>query len=151
MSEFHRGNRYIVIKLANLTSRQHEKLPSMLDSFASACVNSVVVETDWPEYPLVWRMIEARVTGNPMPDYDALAAQRDEGLARERQTKLVVDGLSLENQTLQQRLAEAEKLLHEIEPWLSRISEKADQDPEPLPKLRAFLASASSGMHKRGR
>ena len=163
MSEFQRGERYIVIKLANLTSRQHEKLPSMLDSFASACVNSVVVESDWPEFEPVWRMIEARVTGvvpevmrwplkGVLPgvegiskavlkpvvvlasDYDALAAQRDEGLAREAELRAVYESqnkdyiqsariahgakdyepsmmMPLANTVaaLQQRLAEAEK------------------------------------------
>lgn len=158
MSEFQRGNRYVVIKLANLTSRQHEKLPNLLDSFASACVNSVIVESDWPEFEPVWRMIEARTKG-ALPqverygaqhleegrlkisemvkssDYDALAAQRDEGLAREAELQDAYDdAISASNELgyacmsagdvirhqndelvqLKQRLAEAEELLRGV-------------------------------------
>jgi hypothetical protein len=122
MSEFKRQERYIVIKLANLTSRQHEKLPGMMDSFASACVNSAVVESDWPEFEPVWRMIEARATGTALPHYDALAAQRDEGLAREAK--------------LQRRLAEAENQIrlvaHTAGDLLEQVINATELFDEPI-------------------
>lgn len=68
VSEFERENRYIVIKRSDL-----EKVPV---SYRNTMINPmfnllphlpkrefVVIESDWPEYETVWRMLEDRVTG----------------------------------------------------------------------------------------
>lgn len=79
---FTKEDRYIVIKRSDL-----DKIPSQrvvhafLASLAEVSAHScripqrkfVVVESDWPEYKIVWQMIEARISGKPA-DFDALAA-----------------------------------------------------------------------------
>jgi len=49
MSEFKREKRYIVYKIGN-------------PNWNGSCV---VVEDDWPEYEIVWKMIQNRVEGKP--------------------------------------------------------------------------------------
>jgi len=49
MSEFKREKRYQVIKLSN-------------PNWKGSCV---VVEDDWPEYEIVWKMIQDRIEGKP--------------------------------------------------------------------------------------
>ncbi|MDG3721568.1 hypothetical protein L5B98_05780 [Pseudomonas aeruginosa] len=72
MSEFKRENRYIVIKrkdLALVPVAYRRSLVEPLGSLMSHIPHReyVVVESDWPEYETVWRMIEARVTSAPFP------------------------------------------------------------------------------------
>lgn len=66
-------------------------------------------------YQVIGYLVKGKSLGRinvvSLSDYDALAAQRDEGLAREAQKNLVIDGLSLENQAAQQLLAKAKELL----------------------------------------
>ncbi|GBL59221.1 hypothetical protein PCLA_13f0067 [Pseudomonas citronellolis] len=68
---FKRENRYIVIKrkdlaLVPVAYRRHlvEPLGSLMSHIPHR--ECVVVESDWPEYETVWRMIEARVTGESL-------------------------------------------------------------------------------------
>ena len=66
MSEFNREDRYIVLKIKDL-----EKLPlaeqNALKTWVKAYENilpkrqCVVIESDWPEYEVVWSMLQARV------------------------------------------------------------------------------------------
>lgn len=78
--EFIREDRYIVFKHSDL-----EKLPASerhVFSRASRIVHDqmfkagaparsfVVVESDWPEYQLVWAMIEHRIAGKPVPNFN---------------------------------------------------------------------------------
>lgn len=58
-----REDRYIVIKKSHLTGAQLSKLKSYLHLASVATVPAVVVEADWPEYEMVWQMIEERVNG----------------------------------------------------------------------------------------
>lgn len=70
MVEFKREHRYVVLKLKDL-----ERLPVLLQETLWGFLNDaefslpqrqyVVVESDWPEYEAVFKMIEARVTGVP--------------------------------------------------------------------------------------
>lgn len=71
-SEFKREQRYLVLKLKRLDEEQMDRLNTLLNvsgpgrrSFAGAAVDCVVVEADWPEYPVVWKMIEDRVAAEP--------------------------------------------------------------------------------------
>lgn len=102
--EFEREDRYAVIKYKKLTNNQWTLVPELLEKFDKARVDCVVVEKDWPEYHLVWAMIEHRMAGKPVPDFN-LWRQADE---------------------LQQRLADAERrnmfcesMLRQIMPCLA--------------------------------
>jgi hypothetical protein len=57
MTKFVREERYIVFKLKDLTEDEILNLYS----YNHAMVEGVVVESDWPEYEIVWKMIEDRV------------------------------------------------------------------------------------------
>lgn len=82
---FKRERRYLVFKLSDLqpkitdhpagrrskewiardvngSARRYSELRSIMEKPELECV---VVEKDWPEYELVWHLIEARMTGNP--------------------------------------------------------------------------------------
>lgn len=78
MSEFKREPRYVVFKLTDigryLTQGEQESLMCIGDEIAQCRAddgrppfNAVVVEQDWPEFEPVWEMIEARMTGSPVP------------------------------------------------------------------------------------
>jgi hypothetical protein len=73
--EFKREVRYVVFKIkdihAYLDSTQISDLNDIGEAIAEARAeagkppfNAVVVEQDWPEFDLVWAMIEARMTGS---------------------------------------------------------------------------------------
>ena len=67
MSEFKREDRYIVLKLNRLPKDEVEYLR---DCHPKAMVECVVVEHDWPECQLVWAMIEHRMAGKPVPNFN---------------------------------------------------------------------------------
>lgn len=69
MTKFKREDRYLVLKrkdLERLDMRMQGQLNEWLSRAATELPrrNYVVVESDWPEYETVFKMIEARVTGN---------------------------------------------------------------------------------------
>jgi hypothetical protein len=67
MTEFHRENRYIVIKLKDLSEDQFSRLESRMDNEGIIAVqDALVIEQDWPEYEPTWKAIEDRVTTRPM-------------------------------------------------------------------------------------
>ena len=69
--QFEREERYIVIKRKHLSRAKEEALRAYLFDDGIGTVECVVVESDWPEYETVWRMIEARVSGRacrPAPE-----------------------------------------------------------------------------------
>jgi hypothetical protein len=75
MSEFKRELRYYVIKVADAEQFSDEAKDGLNAAlYASQIVRKlrdapqldcVVVESDWPEYGIVWDMIQARVEGRP--------------------------------------------------------------------------------------
>ena len=77
--QFKREQRYFVVKVKDakeyLDAHQLEKLAEIADTISEGrekdgipAVESVVVESDWPEYESTWRAIEDRVTGaQPAP------------------------------------------------------------------------------------
>ena len=69
MSEFQREERYIVLKLSRLPAREATYLRAIQKD---AIVESVVVEADWPEYDFVWLMLAHRMSGKPVPDFNAV-------------------------------------------------------------------------------
>lgn len=74
MSRFRRELRYLVFKLKDidryLSPREREMLVSIENKIIAARdkerrpqLSTVVVERDWPEFEVVWGMIEARMSG----------------------------------------------------------------------------------------
>lgn len=63
MSEFKREWRYIVVKRKHITAEQEYQLMELINSFNLPEIKAAVVESDWPEYEVVWNMIETRVNG----------------------------------------------------------------------------------------
>jgi hypothetical protein len=65
VSEFKRENKYIVIKLSKLNDNPilRNKQLNELNFFSDAFVESVVVESNKPEYQDVWAMVQARIEG----------------------------------------------------------------------------------------
>lgn len=126
MSEFKREVRYTVIKHNQLTESQMQYLKNCIFGEGIPTVEAVVVESDWPEYRPVWKMIEDRVSGAPVEggkaEYDALA--------KAMTTNQMIDGVSR---------AAIEWLL-EHNPALCR---KAGLD---TPELRALLDSPAKSM-----
>jgi len=102
VNEFQREDRYIVLKLNRLAKDEAEYLR---DCQSKAMVDCVVVEHDWPEYHLVWAMLEHRMAGKPVPDFNVwrradelqqrltIADQRlDDATDLIRRARAVVDG-----------------------------------------------------------
>ena len=80
-NEFMREERYIVFKLADLgNSLKGDEIRQLAREYAEQRhlkgkppLECVVVESDWPEYDLVWDMIESRMTkGQNHPEDDSL-------------------------------------------------------------------------------
>lgn len=66
MSEFEKEDRFIVIKRRDLDKCQQNAINTL--NYALRLLNLpsreyVVVESDWPEYEIVWKMIQDRVEG----------------------------------------------------------------------------------------
>ncbi|NMY22850.1 hypothetical protein [Pseudomonas sp. WS 5410] len=75
MSEFKREDRYIIIKRSDLKKVPVAYRSALVDPMFSLRSHlprreCVVVEHDWPEYHLVWAMIEHRMAGKPVPDFN---------------------------------------------------------------------------------
>ncbi|MGF7151284.1 hypothetical protein FHS96_004947 [Sphingomonas zeicaulis] len=60
---FVREERYIVIKRKHLDDSQETAVRALLTEQGIGIVECAVVESDWPEYEPVWKMIEDRVAG----------------------------------------------------------------------------------------
>lgn len=56
-------DRYLVIKRKNIKPEDAQKLYGILNEMDLPEVSCVVVETDWPEFDPVCKMIEDRVKG----------------------------------------------------------------------------------------
>ncbi|MFV9651965.1 hypothetical protein ACK129_25125 [Pseudomonas citrulli] len=73
MSEFKIEDRYIVIKRSDLAKhhpKEREILGHALTAIGKPLRQYVVIESDWPEYHLVWAMLKHRMAGKPVPDFD---------------------------------------------------------------------------------
>lgn len=65
-TDFQRENRYIVIKRSHASEDALSRIEGTMDNNdVTEVEDALVVESDWPEYELVWQMIEARVLGKP--------------------------------------------------------------------------------------
>ena len=77
MTEFKREERYIVIKRKNLSEKEEFAIRALLEGLDVGTVECVVVESDWPENEVVWKMIESRVTGQTNHIEDVRAMVED--------------------------------------------------------------------------
>lgn len=119
-TEFQREDRYIVIKRSDM-----EKLPIHLRrNFAGRCRALheqmfiagaparmfLVIESDWPEYEPVWKMIEARMTGTKAP----LQADAQPEHYKPTVPKFKFDTLVEHCKRLERELAEARAHINEV-------------------------------------
>lgn len=82
VSEFKREARYIVIKLSDLNKLRGTQTEALRQELATVSRRlpkreCVVVESDWPEYHFVWLMLEHRMAGYPVPDFNAVKCAAD--------------------------------------------------------------------------
>lgn len=75
MGVFAREERFIVVKRKHLDPHQEQGLRGYLRACGVETSECVVVESDWPEYETVWKMIEARCTGH-LPASDSTGAAK---------------------------------------------------------------------------
>ena len=77
-SEFKREERYVVIKIKDLEfnspsgdkNKRSKELGEWISRNSLRTRECVVVESDWPEYHLVWAMLEHRMAGKPVPNFN---------------------------------------------------------------------------------
>lgn len=82
MSEFKREDRYIVIKRSDLKKVPIAYRSHLVDPMLSLLSHlphreCLVIESDWPEYNFAWLMIEHRMGGHPVPDFNAVKCAAD--------------------------------------------------------------------------
>lgn len=77
MNDFKREDRYIVLKIKDLDKNQLRQLRNHILDCSLPTRDCVVVEYDWPEYHFVWLMLEHRMAGYPVPDFNAVKCAAD--------------------------------------------------------------------------
>lgn len=61
MNKFKREERYIVLKISDLTEDEYNHIEDYIENHSIKCRDCVLVESDWPIYEQVWDMIEQMV------------------------------------------------------------------------------------------
>ncbi|HGM8024901.1 TPA: hypothetical protein ACKP9T_005116 [Pseudomonas aeruginosa] len=124
MSEFKREERYLVLKLKDLSPAAEEHIRQYVAARNLPNRQCVVVESDWPEYELVWTMIEARVAGRPSA-MEILAAEaqalRKEVAQQKFLTKVENDALKMMTDKANELKSEVEQLEEELESLRARV------------------------------
>lgn len=87
VNEFKREDRYIVIKRSDLKKVPVAYCSHLVDPMLSLLSHlphrqCVVIESDWPEYNFVWLMLEHRMAGCPVPDFNAVKCAADVQVAQ---------------------------------------------------------------------
>ena len=129
--EFKREPRYVVLKIKDVLAHLSACEIDRLQEFGEKCadgrnsegkppLNAVVVEQDWPEFDLVWQMIEARMTGQQYALLLPPIADRFSELERQRDALLA-------------GVETATRILREI-------AEASDCDYEDVEELEALIA-----------
>lgn len=73
---FKRETRYAVIKLKDINQNTQRQLHNFMEDLEIPSRDCVVVESDWPEYEPVWKMIEARMTGKALASREGESSQQ---------------------------------------------------------------------------
>ncbi len=79
-AEFVREDRYIVIKRSDLAKVPVNYRKALIEPLGHLQAHlprreCLVIESDWPEYPVAWQMIEARMTGATAVNQQLTASQ----------------------------------------------------------------------------
>lgn len=132
--EFEREDRYAVIKYKKLTNNQWTLVPELLEKFDKARVDCVVVEKDWPEYHLVWTMLEHRMAGKPVPDFN-LWRQADDlqqrlTAAEQRNAELIASIIALPDEFKElsgcENTAGVYACIEYISDWVTELAEPTE-------------------------
>ena len=149
MSEFQREERYIVVKLKHLAGLQQAPLRNFLRENRVPQIECVVVEHDWPEYHLVWAMLEHRMAGKPVPDFN-LWRRADELQQRltaadelNVTTKAELAWQESDNAELRKREDVLEVALHKIKARLDAYAEADMCMPESSVEVCQMIADAA--------
>ena len=75
-----REDRYFIVKykdFAKLADDLYDKFSNVLNELRDYLPNRkyVVVESDWPEYEIVWNMIEKRMSGKARHPYENISEE----------------------------------------------------------------------------
>lgn len=135
MTEFKREERYLVLKLKDLSPGAAQHIREYVAARNLPNRQYVVVESDWPEYELVWAMIEARVTKNePLMQAAAL----------DLQTRLaIVDAMEDTHAERATIRALVEAIDRELMPHIARLPvQRLDTLNETLIAARKLLEGA---------
>ena len=128
---FEREERYIVLKLKRLPKDEVEYLR---DCHPKAMVECVVVESDWPEYQLVWAMIEHRMAGKPVPDFNLWC--------RADALQALLTAADERADVQQQRLTELQRQLGERWSEISAYQDTVEKQSERADVLEGLLREA---------
>lgn len=132
MSDFKREERYIVVKLKHLAGLQQAPLRNFLRENRVPQIECVVVEHDWPEYHLVWAMIEHRMAGKPVPDFnlwrraDALQALLTETQEDLQETQALSESRGRQSSAFEERMGNLQILNGKLQQRLTAADERAD-------------------------
>ena len=158
---FQREDRYIVIKRSDMDkapaelrrsfSTQCRKLHDGMFKHGAPARQFVVVESGWPEYHLVWAMLEHRMAGKPVPDFNlwrrADELQQHLTVADER-VDVLETGLKWETERNALLLAELEtsKELDRPDDVFALMSMEADKRIELLEGLLRDMSDRDCGL-----
>lgn len=148
---FKREERYIVVKRKHLVGDQEERIRELVhDELGIQTTECVVVESDWPEYEAVWRMIEERVTGSrPTPVgvselADELIERSERGMESVLELQRMMDG----HYKVIRQFLDAEQgpgFAHRVNSVLLRLSGHFFQFREKLSALRSMPEEGGEG------
>jgi len=160
MSTFQRENRYVVLKHKDL-----EKLPRHITDPLNGWLEEnarrlparqyVVIESDWPEYEVAFKLIEARVTGKPSEidelraalakaeqERDALQSELDDWRFTNR-----IDGLQRSHDAMQAKITALEGQEPDIyvhNDGLGVWGAKANPELKDDPMYKGYYAAAGA-------
>ncbi len=143
--EFKREPRYVVFKITDLRRYCSDFNIGSVDRVGQIIsegraidgkppFNAVVIEQDWPEFELVWAMLEARMTGKPnrIEELEAMLSITDDECLKEALAKICV---------LEAKLADIESARKQTFDIAISHQERAD-------KAEAELAEWQSGFRR---
>lgn len=114
MNEFTREGRYIVIKPDCQDSLRTERLRNYIEEMCFITPDCVVVEADWPEYELVWSMIERRIAGLPN-ELDTQRLRADTAERALANCNLALKAQTFNFETQKAKVTAAEQRIAELE------------------------------------
>lgn len=136
VKKFEREERYIVVKLKHLAGLQVAPLRNFLRENRVPQIECVVVEHDWPEYNLVWAMLEHRMAGKPVPDFNQWRrAEALQLLLNERDEQLT--SLEQRRHAEQQACQAAERRVKELEAAMGQVQSLCMSFPEKAIGMKA--------------